>query len=96
MLSWHHNPFNVYCGPAIWPQGENAQENLAHYIVRPAFSRERMDYISTDQSSDNIAKVIYQSKNYKTSKKHQSRHTLVLRPKSTFPTCFVTQVPMRK
>jgi len=20
MLSWHHSPFNVYCGPAIWPK----------------------------------------------------------------------------
>ena len=28
--------------------------------------------------------------------KHQSRHTLVLRPKSAFPTCFVTQVDRLK
>jgi hypothetical protein len=34
MLSWHHNGFNVYCGPAIWPHDENALENLAHYVIR--------------------------------------------------------------
>ena len=47
---------------------ENALENLAHYIIRAAFSQERMTYIIEDQSPDGIAKVIYQSRDGKTSK----------------------------
>ena len=51
MVSWHHSGFNVYCGPAIWPHDENALENLAHYIIRAAFSQERMTpYRSTGQA----------------------------------------------
>jgi len=30
----------VYCGPAIWPHDEDALENLAHYIIRAAFSQD--------------------------------------------------------
>jgi len=40
MLSWRHSGFNVYCGPAIWPNDEDALENLAHYIIRAAFSQD--------------------------------------------------------
>jgi hypothetical protein len=58
----------VYCGLAIWPHDEDALENLAHYIIRAAFSQERMTYITEDQSPDGIAKVIYQSRDCKTSK----------------------------
>jgi ribosomal protein S27E len=68
MLSWRHSGFNVYCGPAIWPHDEDALENLAHYIIRAAFSQERMTYIAEHESSDGIAKVTYQSKDGKTSK----------------------------
>jgi hypothetical protein len=68
MMQWHHSGFNVYCGPAIWPHDENALENLAHYVIRAAFSQERMNYITDDQSPDGIAKVIYQSKDGRTSK----------------------------
>lgn len=68
MLSWHHSGFNVYCGSAIWPHDESALENLAHYVIRAAFSQERMSYITNDQSPDGIAKVIYQSKDGRTSK----------------------------
>ncbi len=68
MLSWRHSGFNVYCGLAIWPHDEDALENLAHYIIRAAFSQERMTYITEDKSPDGIAKVIYQSKDCKTSK----------------------------
>ena len=50
MLSWHHSGFNVYCGSAIWPHDESALENLAHYVIRAAFSQERMNYITDDQS----------------------------------------------
>jgi len=58
----------VYCSPAIWPHDEDALENLAHYIIRAAFSQERMTYITEDKSPDGIAKVTYQSKDCKTSK----------------------------
>ncbi|MCP4707635.1 MAG: hypothetical protein GY869_03335 [Planctomycetes bacterium] len=68
MLSWRHIGFNVYCGPAIWSHGKNALENLAHYVIRAAFSQERMSYITDDQSPDGIAKVIYQSNDGRTSK----------------------------
>ncbi len=42
MVSWRHSGFNVYCGLAIWPHDENSLENLAHYIIRAAFSQERI------------------------------------------------------
>ncbi len=38
------------------------RENLAHYIIRAYFSQERMTYIAANDSSDGVAKVIYQSK----------------------------------
>ena len=68
MLSGRHCGFNVYCGPAIWPHDEDVLENLAHYIIRAAFSQERMTYISKQQSPDGTPKVIYQSKDGRTSK----------------------------
>ncbi len=68
MLSWHHSGFNVYCGNTIWPHDKNAMEKLARYIIRAAFSQERMNYITAGQSSDGVAKVIYQSKNRNGSK----------------------------
>ena len=37
-------------------------ENLARYIIRASFSQERMTYISANDSSDGVSKVIYQSK----------------------------------
>lgn len=37
-------------------------ENLARYIIRAAFSQERMRYIPASASSDGNAKIIYQSK----------------------------------
>ena len=68
MMSWHHSGFNIYCGGTIWPGNEKGLEDLARYLVRASFSKERMAYISADQSSDNIAKVIYRSKDGKSSK----------------------------
>jgi hypothetical protein len=62
MMGWHHSGFNVYCGPAIWPGDDVGMENLARYIIRAAFSQERMRYIPASPSSDGTAKVIYQSK----------------------------------
>lgn len=43
-------------------------ENLARYIIRASFSRERMTYIPAQDSTDGTAKVIYTSKDGKTSK----------------------------
>jgi hypothetical protein len=68
MMNWHHSGFNVYCGDAIWPHNEEGLENLARYINRASFSQERMNYISASDSSDGVAKVVYASKDGKTSK----------------------------
>ncbi len=43
-------------------------ESLARYIIRASFSQERMTYIAAQDSLDGIAKVIYESKDGKTSK----------------------------
>ncbi len=68
MMNWHHSGFNVYCGNAIWPHNEEGLENLARYIIRASFSQERMTYVAAQDSLDGIAKVIYESKDGKTSK----------------------------
>ncbi|MCJ7541527.1 MAG: transposase zinc-binding domain-containing protein [Desulfobacterales bacterium] len=67
MMNWRHSGFNVYCGNAIWPHNDEGLENLARYIIRASFSQERMTYIPANDSSDG-AKVVYESKDGKTSK----------------------------
>ena len=67
MMNWRHSGFNVYCGKAIWPRKQQALENLARYIIRASFSQERMTYIPAQDSSDGVAKVIYQAKHGHTS-----------------------------
>ncbi|HPC33982.1 MAG TPA: transposase [Syntrophales bacterium] len=63
MLSaWRHSGFNVFCGNRISPHDETAMENLARYIIRASFSQERMQYL------DQEGKVVYTSKNGKTTK----------------------------
>ncbi|MBM4272030.1 MAG: transposase [Deltaproteobacteria bacterium] len=63
MLSnWRHSGFNVFCGNRISPHDATAMENLARYIIRASFSQERMTYL------DQEAKVIYDSKNGKSTK----------------------------
>jgi len=56
LLSWRHSGFNVHCGKRIWPDDEEAIENLARYIIRASFSQERMTYLRDE------SKVVYQSK----------------------------------
>ena len=68
MMNWRHSGFNVYCGNAIWPHNQEGLENLARYIIRASFSQERMTYIAADESADSVAKVIYGSKDAKTTK----------------------------
>ena len=68
MMNWRHSGFNVYCGKAIWPHNEEGLENLARYIIRASFSQERMTYIAAGESANGVAKVIYESKDGKTSK----------------------------
>ncbi len=68
MMNWRHSGFNVYCGKAIWPHNEEGLENLARYIIRASFSQERMTYIAADDSSDGVSKVIYQSKDGRSTK----------------------------
>ena len=41
---WRHTGFNVFAGPRILPRHEKSMENLARYIIRASFSRERMAY----------------------------------------------------
>jgi hypothetical protein len=63
MLSgWKHTGFNVFCGNRISPTDDTAMENLARYIIRASFSQERMQYL------DQGGKVVYTSKNGKSSK----------------------------
>jgi len=62
MMNWRHSGFSVYCGKAIWPHNQEGLESLARYIIRASFSQERMTYIAAKNSSDRVAKVIYQSK----------------------------------
>jgi ribosomal protein S27E len=68
MLSWRHSGFNVYCGPTIWPNNDQGLEDLARYIIRACFSQERMTYLSAKDALDGQAKVIYRSKDGRTSK----------------------------
>ncbi|MFH2064711.1 MAG: transposase [Pseudomonadota bacterium] len=65
-------PINVYCGNTIWPHDQDAMEKLARYIIHAAFSQERMNYITADQTADGIVRVIYQSKNKKSSQTFQA------------------------
>ena len=51
--------FNVFFGPRILPRQEESMENLARYIVRASFSRERMTY------HRETGQVEYQSKDGK-------------------------------
>jgi hypothetical protein len=62
MVNWRHSGFNVYCGKPIWPRNQQGLENLARYIIRASFSQERMAYVAAQDSSDGLAKVIYNSK----------------------------------
>ncbi len=57
MMSWTNSGFNVYCGNTIWPDDEKGIENIARYIVRAAFSNERMKYILKNQSQEGLIPV---------------------------------------
>ena len=54
--------FHVFCGNRISPNDETVMESLARYIIRASFSQERMQYL------DQEGKVVYTSKNGRTSK----------------------------
>jgi hypothetical protein len=66
MLCWRHTGFHVHVGARIRPEEKNALGNLAKYIARSSFSRERMLYIPADKSPDGSAKVVYTSKDGRT------------------------------
>ncbi len=68
LMDWRHSGFNMYCGQSIWPRDERGMENLARYIIRASFSQERMAYLPAHDTPDGTAKVIYASKDGKTSK----------------------------
>ncbi|MFH2076967.1 MAG: transposase [Pseudomonadota bacterium] len=63
--------FHVFCGNRISPDDETAMENLARYIIRASFSQERM------QSLDQEGKVVYTSKDGRTSKSFPALEWLV-------------------
>lgn len=58
----------MYCGPSIWPNNDKGLEDLARYIIRACFSQQRMTYLPAKDSLDGQAKVIYSSKDGRTSK----------------------------
>jgi hypothetical protein len=62
ILSWRHSGFNVHCGPRIRTGDEEAMENIARYIIRASFSKERMTYLPLE------SKVVYASKDRKSLK----------------------------
>jgi hypothetical protein len=66
--SWRHSGFNEYCGPTIWPNNDQGLEDLARYIIRACFFQEGMTYIAARDTLDGQAKVIYRSKDGRTSK----------------------------
>jgi hypothetical protein len=68
MLSWRHSGLNVYCGPTIWPNNDQGLEDPARYIIRACFSQQRMTHIAAADTLDGQAKVIYRSKDGRTSK----------------------------
>ena len=68
MMGWHHSGFNVYCGVRICPSNSEGLEKLAQYIIRAPISQERMIYIPAAETKDGVARVIYQSKDGKSSK----------------------------
>jgi hypothetical protein len=68
MLSWRHTGFHVHVGGRIRPEDETALGNLAKYIVRASFSRDRMTYVPAEIANDGVAKVVYRSKDDRTEK----------------------------
>jgi hypothetical protein len=60
--SWRPLRFQVYAGPRIQPGEKGGMENLARYIIRASFSKERMTYLPEE------SKVIYESKDGKEEK----------------------------
>jgi hypothetical protein len=45
LRSCRHSGFQVYAGPRIQAGKEEGMENLACYIIRASFSKERMTYV---------------------------------------------------
>jgi hypothetical protein len=68
MLCRHHSGLNVYCGPTIRPNNDQGLEELARYIIGASFSQERMTYVPSKDTLDSLTKVIYRSKDGRTSK----------------------------
>jgi len=72
--TWRRSGFNVFCCPRIQPGDEKAMENLARYIVRASFSRERMTCIRDE------SKVTCQSKDGKEEKTFDALEWLAAMP----------------
>jgi len=50
------------------PENQSGMERLAQYIIRAPISQESMRYVPASEASDNVARVIYQSKDCSSSK----------------------------
>jgi hypothetical protein len=59
MLSWCHSDFHVYIGDRITLSDKSGLGNLARYIIKACFSKERMVYaMSSKESRQNWAMLI--------------------------------------
>ena len=45
LMAWHHSGFSVHAGNAIAPDDRDGQKALAEYILRNAFSEQKITYI---------------------------------------------------
>ena len=55
LMNWRHSGFSVYAGNRIARDDKACQEALAHYIMRNAFSEEKITYI------EDTGQVLYRS-----------------------------------
>jgi len=55
LLAWHHSGFSVHAGNRIARHDHDGQKALAEYILRNAFSEQKITYI------EDSGKVLYRS-----------------------------------
>jgi hypothetical protein len=67
LLQSKEHQMDLMCA-TIWPNNGQGLEDLAGYIIRACFSQQRMTYIAAADTLDGQAKVIYRSKDGRTSK----------------------------
>jgi hypothetical protein len=55
LMNWHHSGFSVHIGNRIAADDRDAQKALAEYILRNAFSKQKITYL------EDTGKVLYRS-----------------------------------